>query len=379
MPEDRLNGAKSLILKIAIGGAILVFLYLYGSLIWDLLWNGFFTNEGSFQSFVPVLLSVLFFIVGTEIFLILTRYVISKYLENRGKKKEIKIILTLYTYLVWGVVGLFLISTIFKDIGALLTSIGLIGFGITFALQKPILNFVGWLTIVITKPFNIGDRIEVQEIRGDVLGIHTMYTTIQGTRLNSHERSEKIITLPNELILTNAIINYSKKGEIYADEVIVSITYGSNWRKASEMLAKVTKSVISKYFAEGVGNAQSDKKSWQEAIGLLQAASKKLRRGVFKESVKEKIDLMKSADSVAEAEIPEPQIQMSLADSSINLSSLYHTDLHSVRVTKHEITKAFYEEVERSKDIEIAYPHMQLVYGDNLRRANPNDIRQKKL
>ncbi|HZX34370.1 MAG TPA: hypothetical protein VFF09_03240, partial [archaeon] len=124
-------------LKAAAALAVLAFLYFYGSLIVGILSENLAGGKLSIQAIVPAFIDVLTLIVGTEIFLIITRYIIAKYLENRGKKKEIRIILTLYTYLVWGFMAMFLASTIFKDIGALLTSIGLIGFGITFALQKP--------------------------------------------------------------------------------------------------------------------------------------------------------------------------------------------------------------------------------------------------
>ena len=106
---------------------------------------------------------------------------------------------------------------------------------------------------------------------------------------------------------------------------------------------------------------KAEKESWEEAIKLLQEASKKIKKGFAKESLKESIYLMKSAESSAELEIAKSNIEMSLTGSSINLCVDYQTDLHSVRATKHEIVKSFLEEVEKTKDIEIAYPHMQIV------------------
>ena len=363
-------------LKAAAALAVLAFLYFYGSLIAGILSENLAGGKLSIQAIVPAFIDVLTLIVGTEIFLIITRYIIAKYLENRGKKKEIRIILTLYTYLVWGFMAMFLASTIFKDIGALLTSIGLIGFGITFALQKPILNFVSWLTIVITKPFNIGDRIEVSGIRGDVLTIQTMYTKIQGTRVNTHEKSEKIITVPNEQILTNPVINYSRAGEIYSDDLTFSVTYESNWRKAVEILEKVTEGVIKKFVKNQMPASFAEKRAWQEAINLLQAASKKLRKGFVRESVKEKIEILKTAESVSEIELPKPKIRLILGASSIDLNVLYQTDLHSVSSSRNEIVRGFLEEVEKRSDIELAYPHMQLVYDENAKKFS---AKQKKL
>ncbi len=378
--EGKSKGVQLTAVNILIAAAIIAFLYFYGSLLADITLETFFSKEGSFQTFVPVLLNALSLLVGTEIFLIITRYVISKYLENRGKKKEIKLILTLYTYLIWGFVAIFLVTTFFKDVGALLTSIGLIGFGITFALQKPLINFVAWLTIVITKPFNIGDRIEVTGIRGDVVNIHTMYTSVIGTRLNTHEKNDTTITIPNELILTNAVINYSKRGNTFIDETVISITYESNWKKAIELLEKAVIEAITKHAKKPLPATFAEKRAWQEALKLLTEASKKLRRSPIKDSVKEQIDQMKSVENAAPVEVPKPSIQMSLGDSSINISATYQTDLYSVRSTKHEIIRYFFEMAQKEKDIEIAYPHMQLVYGDKTTAPQSNvPGRQRKI
>ncbi|MBI2598328.1 MAG: mechanosensitive ion channel, partial [Candidatus Diapherotrites archaeon] len=266
----------------------------------------------------------------------------------------------LYTYLVWGLVLILIIMSFFEDVGALLTSLGLIGFGITFALQKPILNFVGWLTIILTNPFTVGDRIEVSQIRGDVLSINTMYTRMQGTRATSQEKSEKIITLPNEFILTNPVINYSRLGDLFTDELAISITFESNWRKAMEILENVVLTTIANY-RKDVPITKAEKKAWHEAIKLLQEASKKIKSGFVKESVKENIDMLKTTETKPSPEIPKPQFQLVLGESALNLSVIYQTDLRSVRQTKHEIVKGFLEEIEKWHDIEIAYPHMQIV------------------
>ena len=264
---------------------IAVFLYLYGSLVLKLVVDGL-GEGGSLQSLLPLIVTTAFILVDTQIFLMISRFGITKYLEFRGKKRQAKAILMLYTYVVWAFMIVVLVTGIFKDVGAILTSLGLIGFGVTFALQKPILNFVGWLTIVITNPFTIGDRIEVSSVgstvRGDVISIHTMYTRVQATRPNTLERSEKIVTIPNELILTNSVTNYSRRGDIFWDDIIVSITYESNWRKAIAILEKAAESVSMKYLKNGMPTTDEERRSWHEAAMLLKDASKKLKKGFLR-------------------------------------------------------------------------------------------------
>jgi len=352
---------------------VIAFLYFYGHFVAQIIYENYL-SEALKEPLNPLALNIIILVIGTELFLIISRFFISTYFQKGKKKKSLKPLLTFYTYIVWVIVALIIASFFFKDFGALITSLGLIGFGITFALQKPILNFVGWLMIFLTNPFETGDRIQVSNIRGDVISIHTMYSRLQGIRTDSQEKNDEIITVPNELFLINPVINYSKKNGIYTDELLVSITYESDWKKAIELIEKVTVNTITKYIKKA--STPADKQSLSEAIALLKEASKKIRKGLIKQSMKENIEMMKSAETNAETEIPKPNIKMSFADSSINISVLYQTDLYSVRATKHEITKGIMEEFEKSKNIEIAYPHMQLITEKKVNAKNNRKILQ---
>ncbi|VVC00331.1 Mechanosensitive ion channel [uncultured archaeon] len=342
--------------------AMIAFLIAYGTFIKNQL-QDFFGQSTELQKVIPAILNVAFLAVGTKVFLIVSRLILSRYFESRGKASEAKVLLALYSYAVWAIATVIFLSMFFKDLGALLTSLGLIGFGITLALQKPILNFVGWLNIILTNPFSVGDRIEVNGIRGDVVSIHVMYTRVQGTMVDSHTKIEKIITIPNEIILTSPSANYSKIGNIFTDSVVVQITYESNWRKAIQFLEKAAEEGSKKFLPKDATMAKTGRRTWQEAIALLQEASTKLRKGFLKEGMKEKIESMKESE-IQPAEIQKPKATMALGASSIDLEVVYQTDLRSQRATENEIIRAFLEEVEKHGDIELAYPHMQIVYDD---------------
>lgn len=348
---------------------VVAFIIFYGTFITNQL-QGFFSHNSDLQKAIPIILNAVFLVGGTEVFLLITRFIIGNYLVSMGKTKETSVLLSLYTYVVWAITAIILASSFFKDFGALITSLGLIGFGVTFALQKPILNFVGWLNIIFTNPFGIGDRVEVSGIRGDVLSIHTMYTRIQGTLVDSHTKSEKIITIPNEIILTSPTINYSRLEDIASDSITVSITCESNWRKAIHVLEKAAEEGSAKFIKNGSSITKSEKKGWKEAIDLLQEASTKLRKSFLKQSLKEQMSQFgDGAGSIYGTGQQKPMVTMSLGASSIDLEAVYQTDVRSQRATRHEITRLFMEEVERSDGIELAYPHMQIVYEDKPKRA----------
>lgn len=357
-------------------GLLLIFLvgglFVYSKLILQIISDHFLSGT-SFLVLVPVIVNTAVLIVGTLIFLAVTKFLIAKHLENRGKKKEIKLILTLYSYVVWGLTIILILSTWFKDIGIFVASLGLIGFGLTFALQKPILNFVGWLTIVVNKPFNIGDRVEVAGNRGDVVAIHTMYTTIQGTRTAlTHEKGEKIITFPNEFVLTNAIINYTKRVEVSFEDLTIQITYESNWKKAEKLLYNAADEIVKKFVMVPVQSIKKDPKRFEDVIGLLEAASGKLSRGLLKQTIRENIESMKALEQQSKEEIPEPSTRIMLMDSGIGINVLFPADVRKSTTMKSEISRRFLLDAAKHNDIETAYPHMQVVYDPRRRNAKNN-------
>lgn len=350
--------------------AIIAFLYYYWKFLFTLIYGQFF-NEQAIGALLPQVGIFLALIIGTEIFLVISRFAFSRYLTAHYGKKELRVLLNIYTYLAWGFVAIIIIAGIIKDVGALLTSLGLIGFGLTLALQKPILNFVGWLAIMFTDPFVVGERIEVSGVRGDVIAVSTMYTRIQGTRASSQQKSEQIITLPNDFILTNAVMNYSRMDERYTDDLTFNITYESNWKKAAEVLERIALEATMKYINKAPKTTE-ERLAWQQALRLLREAPKKLRKGLIRgngntvaaANSAEAVNLAEGENGAALPEIQKPNVLVILAESSINLNVTYQTGLRAIRATKNEITRGFAEEVEKSKDIEFAYPHVQVVSGD---------------
>jgi small conductance mechanosensitive channel len=67
------------------------------------------------------------------------------------------------------------------SIAPLVAGIGVAGIGLGFALQGVLGNLMAGLTIIFTKPFRVGEYIEINNVRGDVAAIELSTTTlIQG-------------------------------------------------------------------------------------------------------------------------------------------------------------------------------------------------------
>ena len=116
---------------------------------------------------------------------------------------------------------------------SLVAMIGAAGLAIGLALQGSLANFAGGVLILLFKPFRVGDFIAAQGAEGTVKEI-----TIFTTKLNTFGNQQAII--PNGQLSNNKIINYNAE-QTRRDKIDIGIGYGSDIRKAKEVLLQICK------------------------------------------------------------------------------------------------------------------------------------------
>lgn len=82
-------------------------------------------------------------------------------------------------------------------------AIGLFTAGIAFTLQELILSIAGSLFIFIVKVYKPGDRIEINGIKGDVIDVNSIYTTMM--EIGQWIHSDRIVKLSNSFIFKGPI------------------------------------------------------------------------------------------------------------------------------------------------------------------------------
>lgn len=92
------------------------------------------------------------------------------------------------------------------DLGAILAGLGLGGLAFALAAQETLANFFGGLTIMMDKPFSVGDWIETSVVEGTVEDIGFRTTKV---RTFAHA----LVSVPNSIIAKAAITNWSKMGK----------------------------------------------------------------------------------------------------------------------------------------------------------------------
>ena len=183
--------------------------------------------------------------VGLETFLIavgvilagyvlnkVSNLIIGKSIQHRGgdlhAEKSAK---RLSAYVIYPLTGIVVLGVFGVPLSALGTAVGLIGLGISFALQDIIANFISGILIMITRPFEIGDQIEAGGEEGTIKDIST-----RATEVKTYDGRKVII--PNSNLYSNQVINSTGYGNRRFN-VIVGVSYDDDIKKAKELAEDV--------------------------------------------------------------------------------------------------------------------------------------------
>lgn len=131
-----------------------------------------------------------------------------------------------------------------KYIKNILTFISVVSAAFTIALRDLIFNFFCGLYIRIVKPFEIEDRIEIDEYKGDVININTMnFEILEVTNIDfTGQSTGVIIHLPNSIVFHSPLKNYNKGFKYIWDEITVKVPLDSDITKAKKVIYKIVNS-----------------------------------------------------------------------------------------------------------------------------------------
>lgn len=126
-------------------------------------------------------------------------------------------------------------------IDSLTTYLGLLTAGLAVALQAPIVNMAGWLFLMWRRPFEVGDRIQIGDIRGDVIDLRIfMFTMMElGNWVDADQSTGRVVHVPNGRVFNQEIANYSQGFHYIWDELPILLTFESDWRKAKGLLEQL--------------------------------------------------------------------------------------------------------------------------------------------
>lgn len=124
------------------------------------------------------------------------------------------------------------------------TFLGLAAAGLAVSQKDNINNFIGFIFIIWRDLFIIGDRIEIANKKGDVIGIGLFYFSLLeiGEWVDADNSTGRLIKIPNSLVLQQPSANYSRPFPYIWNEISVVVSYSSDWQTAKATMQKIGES-----------------------------------------------------------------------------------------------------------------------------------------
>lgn len=203
-----------------------------------------------------------------------------------------------------------------------------IGAGLVLALTEVILCISGWFIIVFKKPFDTGDRVEINGVKGDVIDIRLFQTSLLeiGNWVGEEQSTGRIVHVSNNSIFRGPTFNYTRGFEYIWDELKVIVTFESNWKKAKEIMIKY-------------GTTEID---------------------VIQKRMEQSIKRMARSFLIYYDKLT-PIVYVKIMNNGVELSLRYLTEAQKRRGVKDSLCQSILDEFEKEKDINFAYPTYRLV------------------
>jgi small-conductance mechanosensitive channel len=220
-----------------------------------------------------------------------------------------------------------LLSIWFNDPTRLATAFGLISAGLAFALQQVVTSIAGYFVILRGSTFTVGDRISMGGVRGDVLRLGFIQTTImemgqppsvQGADpamwVKSRQFTGRIVTVSNSKIFAEPVFNYTRDFPFIWEEMPIPITYQADRNRVETILLEAA----SKHAIDPDVMAMEAKDQLQRRFGV------------------EPIDL-------------KPRVFYRITDNWLELTVRFILETHQIRGAKDAISRQIIAELDKAE------------------------------
>jgi small-conductance mechanosensitive channel len=208
-------------------------------------------------------------------------------------------------------------------------AIGLLTAGITITLQELILSVAGSFYIFLVGVYKPGDRIEINNIKGDVIDIDSVYTTMMeiGEWVSSDNYSGRIVKLSNAFVFKGPVYNYSKDFPFVWDEFNIPIRYGSDVDLAKAIVIQIASETLSEYVSKSISE-------WDQVVNKYY---------------------------IENAQV-DPTLAITMTDNWIQFNLRYIVDYKKRRYTKHLLNELIGKEIQKTEGkVQLASTTVEII------------------
>lgn len=243
-------------------------------------------------------------------------------LPRRYKKEELFLARRLGRYATALLIAVVAALYLFEDLRVISTTLGLVGAAVVISLQDVCASFCGWFVIMIGQKFTIGDRLEIEGVRGDVLDIQLLRTTLLELNnwLGVDQPTGRVIIVPNNFIFKTKVFSFTHGHPFIWNKIELTVTFSTPAAGATLLFEKVLEEETREDFAEA----------------RLMSAEMERRYGV------------EDADY-------RPKIYTRIGDSGVTFSLHYVSHYRNTSKTRNRLNRRLIAELETHQHIQLAY------------------------
>ena len=235
------------------------------------------------------------------------------------------------------VIGFLVVGRVwYQGIASIATFLGLLSAGLAIAFKDILVDLAGWAFILWRRPFEVGDRIQIGDHRGDVIDLRIFQFTLLeiGNWVDAEQSTGRVIHVPNGQVFTTTQANYTQGFQYIWNEIPVLVTFESDWEAAKALLTQI---------AADHAAPLSD-----TAAAELRAAAE--RYMIFYRNLS-------------------PAVYTTVKDCGVLLTIRYLCNARQRRGTEQTIWEAILRAFGARDDVDFAYPTQR--FYDNTREGKP--------
>ncbi|MGI5896190.1 MAG: mechanosensitive ion channel family protein [Oscillospiraceae bacterium] len=175
-----------------------------------------------------IITAVIVFAVGMGVAYLLNKAIRKALERSRIDRALVTFLLPIIKITLYVIVGIIALSTAGVPTATLLAAFGAVGLAVSLAVKDSLANMAGGILLLASKPFTIGDAVEVDGATGVVQSISILYTQI-----NTFDN--RAIMVPNGQISSDRIINMSREDKRRLD-LVFDISYRDDPEQAKKII-----------------------------------------------------------------------------------------------------------------------------------------------
>ena len=214
------------------------------------------------------------------------------------------------------------------------TYLGLLSAGIAIALSDVLKNMAGWIYILSRRPFQVGDRIEVDGFKGDVVDIRLFRFSLMEIEgwVGAEQSTGRLVHVPNGIVFSDEVANYTEGFGYIWHEIPVLVTFESDWKLAEQLLLEVLR---------------------RDAPDVEGVAGAKIRETARRYSIR--IGALT------------PTVYLTVRDSGVLLTARYLVEARTRRGLEDRVWRSILEAFAKHDEVELAYPTVRTFLHEPIR------------